>query len=249
MGCSMARESVEFNIQANEIVQCADNTQTVLNLSVNDTLDISVELVENTSGILVINVEGIGRLNLVLNCLEGSSFDYLWVNKSDTSLVVNETVYLGKQASLRTNYGEMTSGEHEKTTVFHMIGERSVVDVRSASITFNKMSWDMSVEHEAKYTEANLRNYAIGLENSEFVLKVIGHILNGNSGSQTHQTSRVLNVSDKITAVVYPELLIDENDVAASHACTMGQPDPEQVYYLQARGLPEREAFKLITLG
>ena len=44
-------------------------------------------------------------------------------------------------------------------------------------------------------------------------------------------------------------LLIDENDVEASHATSLGQPDENQLYYMQSRGLSRQSAMELITLG
>ena len=46
-----------------------------------------------------------------------------------------------------------------------------------------------------------------------------------------------------------PLLLIDENDVKASHATTLGQPDENQLYYLQTRGLSRKQALGLLTVG
>ena len=50
-------------------------------------------------------------------------------------------------------------------------------------------------------------------------------------------------------AKVIPLLLIDENDVKASHAQTIGQPDEDQLYYLQSRGLTNRQAMGLLSIG
>ncbi|NLC04945.1 MAG: SufD family Fe-S cluster assembly protein, partial [Erysipelothrix sp.] len=40
-----------------------------------------------------------------------------------------------------------------------------------------------------------------------------------------------------------------ENDVEASHAASVGQPDPEAIYYLQSRGLTLEKTMEMITLG
>ena len=48
---------------------------------------------------------------------------------------------------------------------------------------------------------------------------------------------------------MYPKLYIDNNDVQAGHAQSIGQVDEEQLYYLQARGLNRDEATKLIVYG
>jgi Fe-S cluster assembly protein SufD len=49
--------------------------------------------------------------------------------------------------------------------------------------------------------------------------------------------------------MVLPKLFIDNNDVQAGHAQSIGQVDAEQLYYLQTRGLNRDEATKLIVYG
>ena len=42
---------------------------------------------------------------------------------------------------------------------------------------------------------------------------------------------------------------IDENEVKASHALSIGQPDEEQLYYLCSRGLSKQQAMGLLSVG
>lgn len=240
---------VSLTVNQDSTLQLADYTQTTLSLLVEGILNVYIETLPSATSTLVVYVNGAGELNFNLRCENNSSLDYLWINESNKALNITEKVTVMDYGKLNVNYGEMSNGSHAKDTIYYLAGEHSHVDVRSASITFKQLEWNMTAEHQAKFSEANLSNYAIGLDQSKFVLKVIGHINNGKNGSQTHQTSRIMNLSDRITAVVYPELLIDENDVAASHACTMGQPNPEHVYYLQSRGLTKEVALKTLTLG
>lgn len=46
-----------------------------------------------------------------------------------------------------------------------------------------------------------------------------------------------------------PRLEIDADDVTCSHGTTVGQLDPQQVFYLRSRGLDERTARTLLALG
>ena len=46
-----------------------------------------------------------------------------------------------------------------------------------------------------------------------------------------------------------PLLLISENQVKASHALSIGQPNEEQLYYLQSRGLTKQQALGLLSVG
>jgi Fe-S cluster assembly protein SufD len=44
-------------------------------------------------------------------------------------------------------------------------------------------------------------------------------------------------------------LEIEANDVRCTHGATVGPIDPEQVFYLMARGIPKVEAEKVIVEG
>ena len=74
-------------------------------------------------------------------------------------------------------------------------------------------------------------------------------IVKGANGSSTHQTSRLLTYDKTSVGKILPVLYIYDNDVAASHAASLGQPDSDQLYYLQSRGLSYGEALKLIIIG
>ncbi|MEG0475110.1 MAG: SufD family Fe-S cluster assembly protein, partial [Carnobacterium sp.] len=55
--------------------------------------------------------------------------------------------------------------------------------------------------------------------------------------------------SDKARGDANPILLIDENDVTAGHAASVGRVDPEEMYYLMSRGIPKEEAERLVIRG
>ena len=62
-----------------------------------------------------------------------------------------------------------------------------------------------------------------------------------------HQLSRALLLSDKAEIDVKPELHIYADDVKCSHGATAGELDPDAMFYLRARGVPEREARSLLV--
>ena len=63
------------------------------------------------------------------------------------------------------------------------------------------------------------------------------------------QQSRNLLLSDSATVHTKPQLEIRADDVRCCHGATIGQLDPDQLFYLRARGLPEHEARALLTFG
>ena len=60
------------------------------------------------------------------------------------------------------------------------------------------------------------------------------------------QTNKNLLLSPKARAHSVPELKILANDVKCKHGSTIWQLDPQQLFYLQSRGIPSAEARKLL---
>lgn len=60
---------------------------------------------------------------------------------------------------------------------------------------------------------------------------------------------KILLLDEESQAVAEPKLEIEANEVKASHAATVGKIDPEELFYLQSRGLTKKEAEKLIVDG
>jgi Fe-S cluster assembly protein SufD len=61
------------------------------------------------------------------------------------------------------------------------------------------------------------------------------------------QTNRALLLSDGAVIDSKPQLEIYADDVKCSHGASVGQLDPDQIFYLRARGLGETEARALLT--
>ena len=71
----------------------------------------------------------------------------------------------------------------------------------------------------------------------------------GAAASEALQENRNLLLSDKARADTIPELEILTDDVSCSHGATVAPIDPEQIFYLQSRGLPRDEAVRLVVRG
>ena len=77
----------------------------------------------------------------------------------------------------------------------------------------------------------------------------IGLIEKYAKGADAQQESRVLMLSEKARGDANPILLIEEFEVTAGHAASVGQVDEEQLYYLMSRGLSREAAEYLVVRG
>ena len=74
-------------------------------------------------------------------------------------------------------------------------------------------------------------------------------IKKGAKNTNTYFREDALLISDTAKATAVPSLEIDENEVKAGHASSVGPLDPEQLFYLQSRGINKTEAREIITKG
>ncbi|SJN24342.1 Iron-sulfur cluster assembly protein SufD [Microbacterium esteraromaticum] len=80
----------------------------------------------------------------------------------------------------------------------------------------------------------------------------IGDVLIGPdaTGTDSYEANRNLVLSEGAHADSIPNLEIQTGDIAgAGHASATGRFDDEQLFYLQARGITEQEARRLVVLG
>ncbi len=168
----------------------------------------------------------------------------------ETALINEIQQYnIGQSSEVKIAYAHLNDIEGTQNIDIKLVGEHSKVEIASGIIASNTLDITMNVEHHAKHSYANMEHYAVVSDNAKFKLYAVGKICEKMSGSQAHQTTRVLTMAKNHHCEVTPVLIIDENDVAASHANSIGQPDDLQLYYLQSRGLTIQQALNLIANG
>ena len=67
--------------------------------------------------------------------------------------------------------------------------------------------------------------------------------------TDAYQLSRALILDDAAEFDAKPELEIYADDVKCSHGSTSGNIDLDSIHYLKSRGIPEKEAFKMLIKG
>lgn len=95
----------------------------------------------------------------------------------------------------------------------------------------------------------NIFQHGVILDKASLTFNGIGHILKNAKYADAQQESRVLMLSDQARGDANPMLMIDEFEVTAGHAASIGQIDEEQLYYLMSRGLTEKDAEYLVIRG
>lgn len=74
-------------------------------------------------------------------------------------------------------------------------------------------------------------------------------VLPGAQRTNGYQANRNLILEKSARADSIPGLEIEADDVRCTHGATVGQLDPEEIFYLMSRGLPRKEAERLVVSG
>lgn len=107
------------------------------------------------------------------------------------------------------------------------------------------------VHHDAPHSKSRV-NYKGALQGKGARTVWIGDVLIGNkaTGTDSYEQNRNLVLTDGTRADSIPNLEIETGDIAgAGHASATGRFDDEQLFYLQARGISEAEARRLVVNG
>ena len=107
------------------------------------------------------------------------------------------------------------------------------------------------VDHSAPHCRSNV-TYKGALQGERAHTVWIGDVLirAGAEGTDTYELNRNLVLTDGARADSVPNLEIETGEiVGAGHASATGRFDDEQLFYLQARGIPEAEARRLVVRG
>ncbi|WP_432202443.1 Fe-S cluster assembly protein SufD [Staphylococcus warneri] len=202
------------------------------------------------------NASGEGnQINIVSEVIAGAnsnitygSVDYL--DKGFTGHIIRRGT-TEADASINWALGLMNEGSQIIDNTTNLMGDRSTSELKSVVVGTGdqKINLTSKIVQYGKETDGYILKHGVMKENASSVFNGIGYIKHGGTKSIANQESRVLMLSENARGDANPILLIDEDDVEAGHAASVGRVDLEQLYYLMSRGISRREAERLVIHG
>jgi Fe-S cluster assembly protein SufD len=162
----------------------------------------------------------------------------LFVHHEARSLYKGNTIVLGGKWS-RTDYNVNFHGEHAQSRLdgLYLVKDKQLADVH------------LNINHAVPHcsSEQDFRGILLGTGRGVFdgLIKVAEQA----QKSEAHLHNANLMLSRNAEVDTKPQLLIYADDVKCSHGTTVGQLEPEQLFYLRSRGISELEAKKMLCVG
>lgn len=168
-----------------------------------------------------------------------------------TTTYVNRRGTAGRDARIEWALGLMNEGNTISENTTTLVGDGSFGDTKTVVVGRGEQTQNFTtkVVHFGKHTEGYILKHGVMKDSATSIFNGIGKIEHGATKSNAEQESRVLMLSEKARGDANPILLIDEDDVTAGHAASVGRVDNVQLYYLMSRGIPKAEAERLVIHG
>ena len=167
-----------------------------------------------------------------------AAVDYL---SEQTTNYIYRRAIVERDGQIDWALGQMNDGHtvSDNTTILKGNGSRG--DTKSVVVGVGKQSLNF-VQRMHQFglaSDARMLSHGVMKDEARAIFNGITKIEKGATKANGEQTERVLMLSEQARGDANPILLIDEDDVTAGHAASVGQIDEEQIYYLMSRGITE----------
>ncbi|MCF6277713.1 MAG: Fe-S cluster assembly protein SufD [Anaerolineales bacterium] len=163
----------------------------------------------------------------------------------------HERVSIGRDANLDWIFGAVGSRLTKNFSDLDLVGRGAAG--RMSGFYFadgdQHLDHDTQQNHLVPNTSSDLLFKGALKEKSRSVWQGMIYVAPGAQKTDGYQANRNLILSENARADSIPGLEINADDVRCTHGATIGKIDPEPLFYLLSRGIPQIEAERLIVEG
>lgn len=158
---------------------------------------------------------------------------------------INYTLEQNSNLIIQKFYYNKQINEQEQ---IYLNGKLSKISYNFSTIVNNKENYNIKIYHNNNQVISNIINKCIGNPNSKITFDIDSILDKGNIGCNMNQDTKIISMGD-VDAKINPNMYIEEDEVEARHGSVIGKFDPENIFYLTSRGIPKKEAIKLLIKG
>ena len=163
----------------------------------------------------------------------------------------HERASVGRDANLDWIFGAIGSHLTKNFSELNLAGQGASGRMSGFYFTdgVQHLDHDTQQNHLAPHTTSDLLFKGALRDQSRSVWQGMIYVAPGAQKTDGYQANRNLVLSRQARADSIPGLEILADDVRCTHGATVGKIDADQVFYLRSRGIPYREAERLIVEG
>jgi Fe-S cluster assembly protein SufD len=175
--------------------------------------------------------------------------DHVRIAPNSSAVQVEEiSMTLANDAQYRAHFANFGAKLSRLELAIALQGAGSGVDLSGVSVLAGSAHADVTtqVTHEVGHTQSlQLFKKVVG-GSAQAVYQGKVTVVPHAGGSDSRQTAKALLLGPRAEADLKPELEILADDVKCAHGAAVGDLDADSLFYLRARGLPEKDARHLL---
>ncbi len=158
---------------------------------------------------------------------------------------INLTINLAKNSYLIYN----RFNNYQSSDIINLNGnENTIINFNYAFIATTKRNTLINYDQKYSHSKCAINALALARDAASITIDASGHIYADTIENEYLENIRILTLND-VKHTILPNLLIDTDNVLASHNATISSIDKDALFYLNAKGLTNEAATKLITNG
>lgn len=123
--------------------------------------------------------------------------------------------------------------------------EFSNIKFYSSIINYEDNEYKQNINHNNKNSISKIVNHCINVYDNKFKFIVNGTIKKDSTNSSFKQDNKIININNG-KSFILPNLIVDNNDIEASHSAYIGSFDEELIFYMMTRGIALKECNALL---
>ncbi len=165
--------------------------------------------------------------------------------------MIRTRAQLAENAKLLFSNFQAPAGHIRSESHFNLSGTGADLKLHQAVVADGSAINDtvLKAVHLAPETTSDMHTITYAGGKSRSALNGLIHVKPGSENVGAYQQARNYILSPKAFSVGYPQLEIENQNVSCSHGTTMHSFDENQLFYLNARGIPTKQAKRMILKG
>lgn len=204
----------------NKIITSIDKE---LNIDNNEKITIKQE---NTEQDIIINVSK--NVNVIIDVLKENNQDKIIYNIGENAKVVVNKLVIDNADNIKIN-----------------LSKNSSIIYNYSAINYNTNCYKIDVFHKEENTTSKVINHGVNIGNKQLDFIINTTVYKNSFNCTCNQDNKIISMKEN-HASIKPNLMIDNNQIEASHSAYIGSFKKEDIFYLMSRGICEADCNKLL---
>ena len=190
------------------------------------------------------DTEIVMKFNNVSNKINIIIDENVYVNIIELSSDTKNIISFRLNENSRLLYNRIAKNSNDSIIV-DLDGMYSSTKINNSVVCKNESINNFNINHNNISTTSDVSNHGLNDSKEELVFNVNAKITQNASDSKTNQENRIINTNCG-KSKIYPNLIVDIDEVDASHSAYISDFDYKSLFYMKSRGIKENDARKLL---